>query len=272
MRLYLLLVLAACNVANFETFSQLGDLRIMAIVADTPEVDGNRTDDVQVMLTPYISDIDAAGRKFVVTVVTCLDPGLSQGAMPRCAKPQIVAYPNANTFDTRRLAEDNYTGAMDAVTVTIANPKRQITARSEQQKYNGINYLVIFNLVSGSTNLTAVKAITITTRQMLNSNPEIDTLSLDHALATTTRTPTALDISFTTTGKQERYQEMAADGSVSSQSEAYFITWFYSTGKVKPSRVLLDQSASYTASADSDTLVAVVKDRRGGSDVRIMQF
>lgn len=270
--LFILLMFLACNSPDFKEFSELGDLRIMGIVADKPEIDGNSTAEVQVKLTPYLSDIKAAGRKFKVTVVTCLDPGVSQGAAPQCLKPKIAMYPNANTFDTRVLAAANYTGAMDSVTISIANPAGEIAALSKQQKYNGVNYLVIFNLTSGSTSLTAVKAISIAERQVLNSNPEIADIVLDEQDRYADWGFGKIDVAFTAKGKQERYDEMLADGSINSLSESYFITWFYHKGKVKPSRVLLAQPATYQVNTSGDTLVAVVKDRRGGTDVSIMQF
>ncbi len=268
----LVLVLSACNVPDFKEFSQLGELRMVGIVAAKPEIDGKRTDDVQVVLTPYISDIYGRGRKFTVIVASCLDPGLSQGASPRCAEPKFAAYPNGNTFDTSVLAENNYTGAMDAVTITIANPTGQIAALSPQQRYNGVNYLVVFRLEYGATNLTAVKAISISERETLNRNPEIEKIILDEDAVSKTLNPVDINVSFTAAGKQEIYTEMSADGNIDSLTESYFITWFYYRGKIKPSRVLFGQQSKYQPNLFEKTLVAVVKDRRGGTAVKVKKL
>lgn len=268
----LLLILSACNVPDFKKFSELGELRIMGIVADKPEIDGTRTDDVQVVLTPYLSDIFGGGRKFTVIVASCLDPGVSQGASPRCLDPKFAVYPNGNTFDTSVLAEKNYTGAMDAVTITIPNPAQLIAGRDEQQRYNGINYLVVFRLEHGATNLTAVKSISISERKALNRNPEIKEIVLDEEAAAATLAPTDIDVSFTKAGEQENYTEMSADGSIDSLTESYVITWFYSLAKIKPSRILFGQQSKYKSAFFEHTIVAVVKDRRGGTAVKIKKL
>ena len=265
----LLLIFSACNTPDFKNFSELGELRIMGIVADQPEIDGTRTDNVQVVLTPYISDIYGEGRKFTVVVAGCLDPGISQGASPRCLNPKFEAYPNGNTFDSSALAKSNYTGAMDAVTITISNPAAQIAGFSAQQRYNGINYLVVFRLEYGATNLTAVKSISISERPKLNRNPEIAAIVFDEEQAANTLKSVDIDVSFTEAGGQEDYQEMSADGSVASLSESYFITWFYYLAEIKPSRILLGQQSKYKNEVSPYTIVAVVKDRRGGTAVRV---
>ncbi len=268
----LLLIASACNAPDFKDFSQLGELRIMGIVADTPEIDGTRSDDVQVVLTPYLSHISGGARKFTVVVVSCLDPSLSQETNQGCLDPKFAAYPNGNTFDTQVLAEDNFTGAMDAVTITIVNPAAQLAAFSPQQRYNGVNYVVIFRLEHGATNLTAVKAIPISERKTLNRNPEIKDITLVQQAAAKTLAPLNVDVSFTDAGGEESYTEMSADGSIDRLTESYFITWFYYTGKIKPRRILLGQSSKYQPTPRKNTLVAVVRDRRGGTAVKVRQL
>ena len=263
---FMFFFLCACSAPDFNKFSQLGELRMLGIVADKPEIDGTRSDAVQVTLTPYLSDIDAGGREFTVMVGSCLDPGLSQGASPRCLQPKLATYPSGNTFDTSVLRDKNYTGAMTAITITIDNPASLIAARDKQQQYNGVNYLVIFNLRAGDAQLTAVKAIAISARENLNTNPEIDKI---YPACSSLTDHSEMAISFTATGKQQDYREMRADGSFNNLTESYFITWFYLHGKVRPSRILLNQPSTYIAgSEDQETLVAVVKDRRGGTAVQ----
>lgn len=269
---WLMLILSACNVPDFQEFSELGELRMMGIVADKPEIDGTLTDDVQVVLTPYLSDILGGGRKFNVSVASCLDPGLSRGARPRCLKPQHVPYPNGNSFDTSVLAENNYTGAMDAVTITIANPAQLIATHAAQPRYNGIDYLVIFRLTHDATNLIAVKAISIAVRETLNRNPEIEKIVLDEELASSTLKPIAIDVSFTSAGQQESYTEMSVDGSIDSLTESYFITWFYRRASIKPARILFGQQSKYQSSPFAHTVVAVVKDKRGGTAIKVKQL
>ncbi len=268
------LILLACNVPEFKNYSELGELRLVGIVADNPVIDGTRTDDVQVTLTPYLSDFNARGREFTVVVAGCLATGRGQGASLRCARPQLVTYPNNNTFDTAVLAEDNYTGAMDAVTITIANPAQQIAAFSPQQRVNGIDYLVVFRLehAASKTNLSAVKVISISEQQDLNNNPEIEKIVLDEEALSQTCVSVDIGVSFTAAGAQEIYREMSAEGGVAEWRESYVITWFYLGGRVTPSRVLFGQRSRYSPDSSATTLVAVVKDRRGGTAVAVKQL
>ena len=134
---------------------------------------------------------------------------------------------------------------MDAVTINIANPAAQIAALDPQQRYNGVNYLVVFRLEHGATNLTAVKAISISERETLNRNPEIEKIVFDKDEADKTLDPVDIDVSFTAAGEQEIYTEMSADGSIDSMTESYFITWFYHLSKIKPSRILFGQQSKY---------------------------
>lgn len=269
---FLLFSICSCSEPDFKKFYELGDLRIIGIEADIPEVDGNSTSDIDVTLTPYISDFTAAGRTFTVTVISCLDPGFTRGAEPQCQTSTIETYPNGNTFNTSSLSTSNYTGAMDPITITIANPSNLISSFSNQQKFNGVNYLVAFSLTSGSTSLTAVKAIPISTRPTLNSNPEIENILLDSGVLTTSPlVKGSLSMTYTTNGGEEVYNEMLSDGSLIQQTESFLITWFYTKGKVVPGRIIDGQTSKFNPdSSAATTLVGVLRDRRGGTDIKIL--
>ncbi len=267
-----LLIFSGCSNNNFKKFSELGDLRILAVVADIPEVDGNSTSPVSVTLTPYISDVTAAGRIFNVNVFSCLDPSFSQLGDVGCDNPQVEAYPNGNTFDAGTLAATNFSGAMDAITISIPNPSVLIAGYSNQQKHNGISYLVAFALESGGEELTVIKSISISTRAVLNTNPVIQDILLDgSSIGSGPTTSGELDLTYTAPGSPEAYSEMLSDGSFESRTESYVTTWFYSDGEVSPARILENQKSFYEAKNTSPIgLIGVLRDRRGGVDVRIL--
>ncbi len=261
------LLLTSCNRAEFEEFSELGSLRILGVVADSPEVDGTATGTVNISLTPVISDIDGAGRTFAVTVVSCLDTGFVQSSQPSCENPTVEAYPNGGTFNTTGLAASDFTGAMDPITISINNPASLIADFSSTRRFNGVSYFVIFNLQSGSENFTFVKELVITERTPLNQNPVIDSIQFNgSAIATGPSTTGELSMEFTPAGEPETYQEQRSDGVLESITESYLITWFYSSGKVSPGRILTDQSSTFKPeNSTAIRLVGVVKDRRGGT-------
>ena len=268
--LILLMTLLSCGESDFKKFSKLGELRIVAIKADIPEVDGTQTGSVNVTLTPYISDIESKGRVFQVDVVTCLDSGITQGGETECENPNVEVYPNGNSFNTGSLSASNYTGAMDPITITINNPANLISNFSTQQKFNGVNYLVAFRLSSGSTVLNAVKAVSISTRSSYNSNPiisgfEFDGLDLSGSLSKKGK----LKMLFS--AGSEAYQVMRADGTITLKQENLLISWFVSEGKIRPPRIIDTQfSTFYPKSDNAITLIGVARDRRGGTDVLII--
>lgn len=267
------LLLSSCGEVDFATeFSDLGSLRIVGAIASSAEVDGTSNGAESVTLTPYISDINAAGRVFTVSVTSCLAPDLAQGADPTCETRQVETYPNSNTFDTNTLSGSNFTGPMSPITISINNPAGLIAPYSAQQKFNGVSYIVIFVLTSGETKLTFVKEINITTRATRNSNPIVQDITFDKNPITNSPTIKGkLAVTFAAGGAMETYEEMDNSGTISTQTESYLITWFYSRGEVTPWRITEGQTSTYKPFDSSGiTLIAVIKDRRGGTDIKIL--
>jgi hypothetical protein len=272
--LLVLFLIVGCSDPDFEKFSELEGLRIVAIVADTPEIDADAAAPVNVTLTPYISDVSAAGRVFNVTVTGCVDPGVAQGGDVLCNSDSFV-YPNANTFDTATLAANNYTGAMDPVTIAIPAPNTLTTGLSTQDRFNGVSYLVYFVFESGGERLIAFKAINMSTRATLNQNPAIQDIRLDgNVLAASPKVKGDLSYTSTVAGAPENYLEMNQDGSTFSNQESYLMSWFVTTDSfVSPARTVEGQVSRFGPKQDTinPTLIGVLRDRRGGTAVQILQ-
>lgn len=265
----LAILISSCENADFKEFSALGDLRIVGVEASTPEIDGTNTGSVSITLTPFLSDIKAAGRVINVNVVSCLDATFAQTGLLSCTAPTTEAYPNSNTFDTATLAASSYTGPMSSLTITINNPASLISSFSAQLRYNGIPFYVLFTLTSGSDQLNFVKRLKITDRGVLNQNPVIDNVSLGGSpISTAPSSSGSLALTFTASGSPESFQEYTSDGSLVTETESYLISWFSSAGKVKPARVLTTQTSQLTTTTQA-VLIGVVRDRRGGTDVRV---
>ena len=263
----MVILLCSCGEEDFTKASQLGELRVLGITADVPEVDGTSSSSVNITLTPYISDLNSGGRTFKVTVLTCIDPGIEQGSEANCENPNIESYPGGS-FDVSTLT--NSTGAMTAMTITLTDPAAKIAPYSTQQRYNGVNYLVIFKFESGGTKVTAVKTIPITDRGTLNNNPVIQEITFDGVpLSSSPDSNGQLNITYTAAGSPETYNSMSSSGAISSSSESYLISWFYMKGKVSPSRVIYPNTSKYTHDTEG-TFVGVVRDLRGGTAIKVL--
>jgi hypothetical protein len=260
----------SCDNADFVEFSELGGLRIVGVEASTPEIDGTSTATESVTLTPFISDIDAAGRVFSVTVTSCIDPTFSQTGTLGCSNPTSESYPNGNSFDTNTLAASSFTGAMDPITININNPASLISQYPSQLQFNGVPLFVFFTISSGNESLSFVKEILITNRGQLNQNPEIEDIVFNgSSLASGPSQSGELNVTFTDTGGPQSFLEISSDGSTIDKTESFLISWFTSTGQVVPGRVLLGDSSELTT-IDAAVIICVVRDRRGGTDVRIL--
>lgn len=271
---FMFLLLVTCSDNDFKDYNLLEEAKILAIVADTPEIDGTQTSDVSVVLTPYISDFVGEGQVITVNVISCLDPGIGQGADLECLAPKDEIYPNGGTFDTNLLASTSYTGAMDSITVLIENPSALIAPYSEQQKHNGINYVFIFEFIVGEVTLSAIKSIAITTRNDLNTNPQIDAILYDDGngeVPLTAPPEGSGRLSFRALNAPEIYQEMNVDNSLQEVSETYFMRWFYTSGSANPEQILEDGDSDFSEdNSDPIALVGVLRDGRGGTDVLVL--
>ncbi|MCB0368501.1 MAG: hypothetical protein KDD45_03435, partial [Bdellovibrionales bacterium] len=71
--------LASCSSSNLPKYVELKGLRIITLIADSPEVDPSTT----VSITPVISDITETSSLNYIAY-GCIDPGVSEGATPSC--------------------------------------------------------------------------------------------------------------------------------------------------------------------------------------------
>ena len=255
----------SCGMENFTEFNELGGLRIVGVETSASEIDGTSSATASLTLTPYISDINAGGRAFNVSVVSCLDPSFAQTGELGCDSPNQETYPS---FDTSTLAATSYTGAMTSVTINIVNPAALISDFSEQLRFNGVPYYVLFTITSGSESLSFIKQLKITDRGSLNQNPKISEVLLDGvALTTAPSVSGSLDVEVTSAGAPETYSELTSDGTIQTQTESYLVSWFASPGRVSPGRVLFGNKSKLETSLPT-VLIAVIRDRRGGTHVK----
>ena len=171
-RFPLILVLAAavgvsgCSTADFPEYHALGGLRVLSLQATPPEIAPGESSTI----TPYLSDLNGAGRALVYTAVVCPDPGVSRGADPTCdGVPGRVEVAAGLTVTT--LAAPNYTGAGPIFTVTA--PADLLALRNPVDAQNGVVLLATFRVGTsdGSTTLKTFKRVVVSNKVSKNINP-----------------------------------------------------------------------------------------------------
>lgn len=269
--------LAGCGSNNFPSYTQLGDLRVLAIQASSPEVAPGSSSNLTVLL----SDINGGGRTITETVTACTDPGIGYGAVPTCvgASDLLSLTPTSNTFT---LSSPAYTQALTSLSVTV--PSTILSQRSTVDQFNGVSYIVEFTFTAsnGASSVTAFKRIVASTKNTynyaFNSNPSItDILTASSASVTTLSAANGTLYPNILSSSQEIFPVMASDGSISSYQETLTTTWFASDGGFNVQRTQNTDGNGYGAptalpSGHSVVLVAVTRDGRDGESYVIKSF
>ncbi|PWU17042.1 MAG: hypothetical protein C5B49_09625 [Bdellovibrio sp.] len=269
----------SCDRGEFPLYAQLGDLRVLTIKAvSNAEVNPGAT----VTLQPVISDLNGGGRQLNVIVQTCVDPGLSLGAVPVCAAPDSTSN---SSFSASTLGANNtYTGEAPPFTVNVP----PLTLAAPTDRYNGVNYLVIYTVTSGdgASTVTSFKRILVSDpgKTGKNQNPAFSGVT-SNGVSLTASSASASNVnpyssavatlqpSFSVGAEQ--YQWMNPDGTFIPRTELLATTWFYTDGSTQYQRTSdtdVNQWTPARVSTRGVALVAVVRDGRGGEDYQIFQF
>jgi len=265
--LMILLLLLGCSDSSFKKYALLEDFRVLAIVADKPEISSSGE---TVSLTPIVSDIKNEGRSITVEIVACLDPGVSYGADIDCSGElgeQSIAYNSGNTVDlATSLGASVYTGEISSVNVTI--PGDLISSRSIIEQYNGIDYLIIFKFsISGSVVLTSLKRIKISTNPSKNNNPTLAANSISFSEQTPALLEDEQRLTVTVSSGAETYSFYSLTEGLESTQEDISLSWFTSSGEISNSQINDGEFSKLTLASPlpSEAVISVlVRDGRGG--------
>jgi hypothetical protein len=272
MKLILILAsifLLSCQPDNLPKYVELGNLRILEIQVDTPEVNPGST----VTLTPYLSDMNSVGA-LTFSWQACVDPGISFGAEATCEGNTTATAVTTGTV-TGLNAGNTYTAAVGTLSVTV--PATILSLASTAAKYNGVAYLVIYKVTNtNGYSVTAVKRILATdpSKTTKNSNPVITQVLGDGAaLGTMTAGQKSYLSMSSPAASQENYSVLNSDGSTTSATETLQTTWFYSDGSSQFYRTLGADTNLFSApdpypTTRSSFIVAVLRDSRGGIAVQ----
>jgi hypothetical protein len=274
-----LVLFQACSSNDFPKYQTLESLRVLGLLAPTPEV---RAGSANVTVTPYVSDVNGAGRALTYTAEACLNPLIDYGAEPTCVgnpTRTVIATNAAVNVGANLTAANGFTGTVDSIGVAI--PTATLLAPLDATlQYNGVPVLVTYTIsASSGESVRAFRRILVTTdaSKSLNTNPVLNDL-LANGTAITTSLPTSstsdLTPSYPTSGagSPETYSVKSTDGSVTSVTETYTTTWFISSGTVKYARTLGASATQFTKpetlpASGHVVLVGVLRDGHDGISI-----
>jgi hypothetical protein len=256
-------LVASCSNSDLPDYFKLGSLRVLTIKATPSEVNPT-SGPVNVTITPLVTDLAGAGRALHYQLETCLDPGVSVGATPNCGADPAKTTQSGDLT----LSAPKFTEAVAALTVSV--PQSVFSNRSAIERFNGVAYLVTYQVTTDSGEVSkSFKRIIATERTPVNVAPTISALQLSDGTAVTSLPKTESTIIPILNGSAESYNVKLSDGSLDTRTENLTTSWFVSDGSMKYSRTVGGNLNQYTP-PESTTLplfmVIVVRDNRGGTD------
>jgi hypothetical protein len=260
--------LAACGNDNLDESQQLGPLRVLALIADRPEV--TIDDATPVIITGWISDYDKGGepgRSLTYSYASCPDPGVAYGVEPRCPDDSRISFGGGSIDGTQLTSVNAYTAAaftqgVPIPTTAFAPWNLYWSSRTAAEKANGVAILVTFTISSGTEQTTAFRRITVTTRTgaALNQN----------SLAITGISPATLPtsegkVSPTLVATADNYSVTTSNGTVVNRTEKLTVSWYTTAGEFKFNRTDGSSANTWTPPDNGTAKVFLfLRDDRGG--------
>lgn len=266
----------SCSESKMPKYVELKDLRILTLVANTPEVDAGAT----VTVTPVISDINET-TSLSYEAYGCIDPGVALGAKPSCDGNQTKTLLSQGTITSASNSEmaQNFTGSAPTFTVSVPANAVIFSQRSSVDQYNGVSYLVTYKITNSSgQSVDSFKRIIVSLKSASdkNTNPAVNNILSQGTALASNALPTSgiynLQMELGTNAAQS-YPFKKADESIETRSEEITTTWFITDGSLKYFRSTNQDSNEFTAPDSLPTtrksfLFSVSRDSRGGVTVK----
>ena len=267
-----LLVFISCGGDDFPEQSELSGLRVLAITADTPEINSAAT----VSLTPLISFVDGGNTTLDYSWEACPDPGIDFGAELNCnSSPAAVKLSGSSTFAMGGLSGSYYTG--NATNISIAVPSAVFTylgTLNSDIQYNGLDYVVFITYSDQGSDavLKTVKRIKLSTKAggNLNTNPSFGTIQYNGLNLVAYPSSEGM-FTISSPSNPETY-DLQTNVGLRSFSEDMFISWYSSTGEYLFNRTDVGENNTFTPRGSTGVFVAVYRDGRGGVATEIIDF
>ncbi len=267
-----LILLTSCSGNDLPIYSHLDSLRVLALIADQPEV----APGASVNITPYISDATGAGRALKYSAVACPDPGISLGATPSCTgSTQAVTLAASQALTLPTLAH-SYTGAANVISVAV--PANLLIGQGTINTYNGVSYLVTYELsASDGTSTSAFKRIIVSQGHGLNSNPSISDVLLSGVSFAAMPTLASSLLPSIPAAAAEAFNYLDSSATLVAASENLLLTWFTNAGDFQYIRTDSISANQFTPGKSPpvtghNTFVFVLRDGRGGEAILQKDF
>lgn len=271
------ILLASCSDMNLPESSELGGLRVLAITTQSSQAEFSPGDSVT--LRPLVSYINFSGT-LTYSAEGCVDPGVSIGAAVSCDNNATKADLGSGTISTLT-ASDSMTGYANDVTLTLPASTVMFQSRSSQDQYNGVSYLVIYNLSSsdGKT-VKSFKRILVSNKASSekNNNPVFSDILQDGASLASISYGSKTQLSASIgVGSAETFNLQKSDGTIDSETEEILISWYISDGNLKYIRTTDGESTEFEAPSAAPSgrkifVIGVARDERGGQSALIRSF
>ncbi len=272
MKRYLLLMMSAilfwgCGNDDLPQVETLQGFRVLAIIADNPEVAPNTT----VNLSLLLSDVNGAGRTISGTWRACPDPGISLGAEPSCEG--VTGATAATSFSVDFSDSDygsSYTGVDSGLSFSVTVPSNLLDNATTIQQTNGKGYVAVFRFNVDGREVRAFKTIIVSNRTSKNSNPLTPTMRLNGA-ALTSR-PVVNDVlTIDNLTGEETFQAYFSNGTLTTLTESYELAWYVTKAKLSAGKVAEGDSVKFETAPEGGAFAAVVvvRDERGGTSYSI---
>lgn len=275
-----LILLNSCGDSNLPKYVELNTMRVLDLTASDGSGNAEFAAGDTVTISPLISDINNSGSLSYVASA-CMDPGVAYGSEPTCEGSSSLVNLASGSV-TSVTSASNFTGVANTFTVTLPSSAIIFASRSSKEQYNGVSYLVTYQLNSSDgRQVKSFKRLIVSTKTTKNKNPVVsDVFSNGVSLSGITTLPlggpVTLSLQFGSVGV-ESYSQMQADGSLKTGTEELSTTWFISDGSLKYYRTVNLATNEYTGPSAAvagrkSFIITVTRDGRGGSTITKKEF
>jgi hypothetical protein len=265
------IVVWSCADDTLPKPSQLDSMRVLALTSTSAEFSLGDS----VTVTPVISDLSAgSGASFTYRWRSCWDPGVGFGAEPAC---EDASWTNV-TASVLNFATDAWTGAETSFNVNIPAVAPEFSLRSTQAQFNGISYLIEFELIrNDGLRVKAFRRLVVSTNATKNANPAAPNPLLNGASLIALPLSEVTLVGAVNTSSVQNYLYYTDSGELKSRNEDVIVSWFASDGTFKPGVSDINASVKFKGpsaapSGRTAVFVLIARDNRGGVSVDVKKF
>ena len=267
-------LILSCGNDDFKQQSKLGELKVLALAANTPEINSGST--LAINITPLVSYVDGAGVTLDFTWEACPDPGIDFGANINCDSSQsALNQSGTGTLNTSALIDTAgatvplFTGfAPTPITLNVPASVFSVylPLLDTTLQFNGVYYLFIITYTdpNNGKKISAIKKVKLSTQASgdLNLNPSFANILFNNLALSVY--PTGVGTLLLDTASSAQTYTQITNVGTKTFSEDMFISWYSSSGEFLFNRTDVGEENTFTPDGTSGVFVAVYRDSRGG--------